>query len=52
MTEETSEIIAMSANSQVIRVGAEEIPTLGRSTQGVKIMKLRKGDKLSSLVKL
>ena len=52
MTPETEEIIAMSGNSQVIRVGVNEIPSLGRSTQGVRIMKLRSSDKVASLVKL
>lgn len=52
MTPEVEEIIAMSANSQVIRIATAEIPTLGRSTQGVKIMKLRSGDKVVTLVKL
>lgn len=52
LTSESSEIIAMSANSQVIRVSTDEIPTQGRSTQGVRIMKLRSGDRVVSLVKL
>ncbi len=52
MSPEVTEILAMSANSQVIRVGTEEIPSLGRSTQGVRIMKLRKDDRVSSLVKI
>lgn len=50
MTDENEEIVAMSKKSQVIRVDTKEIPTLGRSTQGVRIMKLRDGDSLASLV--
>ncbi len=35
------EVIAMSKDSQVIRTSLESIPTLGRDTQGVRIMKLK-----------
>jgi len=48
--ESDEEIVAMSKKSQVIRVDIKEIPTLGRSTQGVRIMKLREGDSLASLI--
>jgi len=50
VTENTDEIVAMSKNGQVIRVGVDEIPILGRQTQGVRVMKLRTGDKIASLV--
>jgi DNA gyrase subunit A len=48
--DEESELVAMSKKSQVIRVGTSEIPSLGRQTQGVRIMKLRDGDALASAV--
>jgi DNA gyrase subunit A len=44
-----SEIIAISKQGQVIRTRLNEIPSLGRQTQGVRIMKLRTGDSLASL---
>ncbi len=50
ITEEVEEIVAMSKKSQVIRVDLKEIPTLSRATQGVRVMKLREGDSLASLV--
>lgn len=50
ITEELEEIVAISKKSQVIRVSLEEVPTLGRQTQGVRIMKLREGDNIASLV--
>jgi DNA gyrase subunit A len=50
VTEDDAEIVAMSKKSQVIRVDIKEIPTLGRSTQGVRVMKLRDGDSLASLI--
>ncbi|MEA2715683.1 MAG: gyrase subunit, partial [Candidatus Parcubacteria bacterium] len=37
VTDEEEEIIAISKKSQVIRVDIKEIPTLGRSTQGVRV---------------
>lgn len=46
-TEET-ELIAMSQKSQVIRTTVDSIPSLGRATQGVRIMKLRAGDSVAS----
>ena len=46
---EENEIIAISQKGQVIRVGLESIPTSGRQTQGVTIMKLRPGDSIASI---
>ena len=50
VTDDDTEIVAMSKKSQVIRVDLTEIPKLGRSTQGVRVMKLREGDNLASLI--
>ncbi len=50
VTSETHEVVAMSQKGQVIRINVEEIPELGRQTQGVRVMKLRDGDKIASLV--
>jgi DNA gyrase subunit A len=47
---EEAEIVAISKKSQVIRVDAKEIPVLGRQTQGVRVMKLREGDSIASLI--
>ncbi len=44
-----AELIAMSKKGQVIRTALEKIPSLGRQTQGVSIMKLRDGDGIASL---
>jgi DNA gyrase subunit A len=49
VTREDSEIIVISQKSQVIRTELASIPHLGRSTQGVRIMKLRAGDSVASL---
>jgi len=45
-----TEMVAMSKKSQVIRIEIKEAPLLGRQTQGVRIMKLRAGDKIASLI--
>ena len=50
VTEAEEEVIAISKKSQVVRVDLKEIPVLGRQTQGVRIMKLREGDSLASLI--
>ncbi|MFW5871710.1 MAG: DNA gyrase C-terminal beta-propeller domain-containing protein, partial [bacterium] len=50
INEETDEIVAMSKKGQVIRVDVDEIPILGRQTQGVRVMKLRAADAIATLV--
>jgi DNA gyrase subunit A len=44
-----TEIIAVSQKGQVIRVDLKSIPSSGRQTQGVTIMKLRAGDSIASI---
>ena len=39
----------MSTKGQAIRIAMKEIPTLGRATQGVRIMKLNDGDTVASI---
>ncbi len=48
VTTEVSELMAMSEQSLVIRVPLDSIPSLGRATQGVRIMKLKGDDKVAS----
>lgn len=52
VTPATEQIIAMSRKSQVIKIEADTVPSLGRDTQGVRIMKPRDGDSLASLTLL
>lgn len=42
------DLIIISKNGQVIRIKISSVPTLSRSTQGVRIMRLAVGDKISS----
>ena len=46
---EADEVIMISNAGQTIRVAVKDIPTLGRATQGVRIMKLSEGDAVASL---
>ncbi|MGM0629332.1 MAG: DNA gyrase subunit A [Patescibacteria group bacterium] len=48
VVEEEKELIAISKKGNVIRITVDEVPRLGRQTQGVKIMKLRQGDALAA----
>ena len=50
VVEDEGELVAISKKGQVIRVDLSEIPSLGRQTQGVRIMKLRPGDRIASLI--
>ena len=44
------ELVAMSKKGQVIRLNLKEVPSLGRQTQGVRIMRLRDSDKIAALI--
>lgn len=46
---DASEVLMISDKGQTIRVSLKDIPTLGRTTQGVRVMRLREGDEVSSL---
>ncbi len=43
------EVIIVSSQGQTIRLGLKDIPSLGRATQGVRIMRLNNGDEVVSL---
>lgn len=43
------EVIIISINGQTIRLKIKDIPSLGRATQGVRIMRLNDGDEVVSL---
>jgi DNA gyrase subunit A len=49
LEENASEVLMISSKGQTIRVGLKDIPTLGRTTQGVRIMRLGDGDGVASL---
>ncbi|MGH7142026.1 MAG: DNA gyrase subunit A [Candidatus Saccharimonadales bacterium] len=47
--DDTQEVIIISSLGQTIRLGIKGIPKLGRTTQGVRIMRLNEGDQVVSL---
>jgi DNA gyrase subunit A len=49
LTEESKELLIISSKGQSIRLALKGIPTLGRTTQGVRIMRLRAGDTVATL---
>ncbi len=49
IAEMINEAIIISENGQTIRVALNGIPSLGRTTQGVRIMRLADGDAVSSV---
>jgi DNA gyrase subunit A len=48
----SEELVVISKKGQVIRCSTGEIPSLSRATQGVRIMKMREGDSIASMVAL
>lgn len=46
------EIVVISKKGQVIRTKVGEISSLGRATQGVRVMRLKDGDAIASMVAL
>jgi DNA gyrase subunit A len=50
VVDKEAELVAISKQSQVIRLSLAEVPSLGRQTQGVRIMRPRAGDSVASLV--
>ncbi len=44
------ELIVMSKKGQVIKLPLKDVPSLGRQTQGVRVMKMRPGDSIASIV--
>lgn len=44
------EVVIVSKKGQVIRTSLNEIPSLSRATQGVRVMKLYEGDAIASMV--
>lgn len=48
LSAEDSEVIMISTKGQTIRVALKDIPTLGRTTQGVRVMRLNDDDSIAS----
>jgi DNA gyrase subunit A len=46
------ELMVISTDGNIIRLHSDDISTFGRNTQGVRIMKLREGDRVSTVARL
>lgn len=44
------ELVIMSQKGQVIKLPLKDVPSLGRDTQGVRVMRMREGDAIASVV--
>jgi DNA gyrase subunit A len=44
------ELVVMSQKGQVIKLSLADVPTLGRQTQGVRVMKMRADDAIATIV--
>jgi DNA gyrase subunit A len=52
LVSEEDEVMVINSNGVIIRIRADEVSTLGRTTQGVKIMKVEKGNRIVSFAKV
>lgn len=52
VNEEDGDVVIISKNGQVIRTSLKSVKKLGRDTQGVTLMRLNKGDRVSSMTLL
>jgi DNA gyrase subunit A len=48
----TDDLIMITANGIIIRTGLNQIRPIGRNTQGVRLIKLKEGDKLVAAEKI
>jgi DNA gyrase subunit A len=46
------ELMMITANGMIIRTGLDEIRSIGRNTQGVRLIKLKEGDKLVAAARI
>jgi DNA gyrase subunit A len=42
----------ITANGMMVRTAVKEISTIGRATQGVRVVRLEEGDRVSSVAKV
>ena len=47
--DEADEVMMITSSGMIIRTRAKEISSLGRSTQGVKVINLKDNDKLTTI---
>ncbi|MEA1868051.1 MAG: DNA gyrase C-terminal beta-propeller domain-containing protein, partial [Thermodesulfobacteriota bacterium] len=46
------EVMLIGAGGNIIRIGVQDVRTIGRSTQGVRLIRIQEGDHLAAVAKL
>ncbi|MCK4604078.1 MAG: DNA gyrase subunit A, partial [Deltaproteobacteria bacterium] len=46
------EVMLIGTSGNIIRIGVQDVRTIGRSTQGVRLIRIQKGDHLAAVAKL
>jgi DNA gyrase subunit A len=46
------EVMLIGAGGNIIRIGVQDVRIIGRSTQGVRLIRIQKGDHLAAVAKL
>ena len=46
------EVMLIGAGGNIIRIGVQDVRTIGRSTQGVRLIRIKEGDHLAAVAKL
>jgi DNA gyrase subunit A len=52
IVKENDEIMLINTSGVIIRINVNEISELGRSTQGVKVMRVNESDSIVSIAKI
>lgn len=52
LVEPGDEIIFTSVNGQMVRISTDDVRAIGRNSQGVRVVRLREGDDVSSVTKV
>lgn len=50
--DDNDSVIATTTKGTVIRIGMDDLRVMGRATQGVRIVKIKEGDKVADIVKV
>ncbi len=50
--DDADELLMMTARGKIQRIKASDVSTIGRNTQGVRIMTLDEGDSLTAVVRV
>ncbi len=52
LVNDNDEVMLIGAGGNIIRIGVQDVRIIGRSTQGVRLIRIQKGDHLAAVAKL